>query len=99
MEDGIPLRERVFLWRMHFTAGAKRSERKTQSWNSLGPRSENQTVNVYRAFHSKRAQGIAAKYLEQREKKVARPERFELPTLWFEARCSDPLSYGRVRRL
>jgi hypothetical protein len=26
-----------------------------------------------------------------------RPERFELPTLWFEARCSDPLSYGRVR--
>jgi hypothetical protein len=30
-------------------------------------------------------------------KKVARPERFELPTLWFEARCSDPLSYGRVK--
>jgi hypothetical protein len=28
--------------------------------------------------------------------KMARPERFELPTLWFEARCSDPLSYGRV---
>jgi hypothetical protein len=27
---------------------------------------------------------------------MARPERFELPTLWFEARCSDPLSYGRV---
>jgi hypothetical protein len=26
-----------------------------------------------------------------------RPERFELPTLWFEARCSDPLSYGRVK--
>ena len=22
------------------------------------------------------------------------PERLELPTLWFEARCSDPLSYG-----
>jgi hypothetical protein len=30
---------------------------------------------------------------------MARPERFELPTLWFEARCSDPLSYGRVKRL
>ena len=30
---------------------------------------------------------------------MARPERFELPTLWFEARCSDPLSYGRVRRI
>ena len=25
-----------------------------------------------------------------------RPERFELPTLWFEARCSIQLSYGRV---
>jgi hypothetical protein len=30
-------------------------------------------------------------------KRVARPERFELPTLWFEARCSIQLSYGRVR--
>jgi hypothetical protein len=30
---------------------------------------------------------------------MARPERFELPTLWFEARCSDPLSYGRVGTL
>ena len=29
-------------------------------------------------------------------KAVARPERFELPTLWFEARCSIQLSYGRV---
>jgi hypothetical protein len=28
-------------------------------------------------------------------RKVARPERFELPTLWFEARCSIQLSYGR----
>ena len=28
---------------------------------------------------------------------MARPERFELPTLWFEARCSIQLSYGRVR--
>jgi hypothetical protein len=27
---------------------------------------------------------------------VARPERFELPTLWFEARCSIQLSYGRT---
>ena len=31
-----------------------------------------------------------------RTKMVARPERFELPTLWFEARCSIQLSYGRV---
>ena len=29
-------------------------------------------------------------------KSKARPERFELPTLWFEARCSIQLSYGRV---
>src|SRR5271154_5033763 len=27
---------------------------------------------------------------------MARPERFELPTLWFEARCSIQLSYERV---
>ena len=30
-------------------------------------------------------------------KGVARPERLELPTLWFEARCSIQLSYGRWR--
>ena len=30
---------------------------------------------------------------------MARPERFELPTLWFEARCSIQLSYGRVQTL
>ena len=28
---------------------------------------------------------------------LARPERFELPTTWFEARCSIQLSYGRPR--
>jgi hypothetical protein len=28
---------------------------------------------------------------------MARPERFELPTTWFEAKCSIQLSYGRVR--
>ena len=27
---------------------------------------------------------------------MARPERFELPTLCFEGRCSIRLSYGRV---
>jgi hypothetical protein len=30
---------------------------------------------------------------------MARPERLELPTLWFEARCSIQLSYGRARRI
>jgi hypothetical protein len=28
--------------------------------------------------------------------KLARPERFELPTTWFEARDSIQLSYGRI---
>ena len=30
------------------------------------------------------------------KEKVARPERLELPTLWFEARRSIQLSYGRA---
>ena len=29
---------------------------------------------------------------------VVRPERFELPTYWFEASCSIQLSYGRTMR-
>ena len=29
---------------------------------------------------------------------MVRPERFELPTLWFEAKCSIQLSYGRAKR-
>ena len=29
---------------------------------------------------------------------MARPERFELPTPWFEAKCSIRLSYGRHER-
>ena len=27
---------------------------------------------------------------------MVRPERLELPALWFEARCSIQLSYGRA---
>jgi hypothetical protein len=30
---------------------------------------------------------------------LARPERLELPTLWFEARCSIQLSYGRAEAI
>ena len=30
---------------------------------------------------------------------LARPERLELPTLWFEARCSIQLSYGRAKAI
>jgi hypothetical protein len=29
---------------------------------------------------------------------MVRPERFELPTLWFVARCSIQLSYGRITK-
>jgi hypothetical protein len=28
---------------------------------------------------------------------MVRPERFELPTLWFVAKCSIQLSYGRAQ--
>jgi hypothetical protein len=31
-------------------------------------------------------------------REVVRPERFELPTLWFEAKCSIQLSYGREKQ-
>ncbi len=34
----------------------------------------------------------------KKKEKVARPERLELPTLWFEARCSIQLSYGRAAK-
>ena len=34
--------------------------------------------------------------IESFKKKMARPERFELPTLCFEGRCSIQLSYGRA---
>ena len=30
---------------------------------------------------------------------MARPERFELPTLWFVARYSIQLSYGRLSKV
>jgi hypothetical protein len=32
-----------------------------------------------------------------KSKEMARPERFELPTLWFVATRSIQLSYGRVK--
>jgi hypothetical protein len=28
---------------------------------------------------------------------MVRPERFELPTPWFEAKCSIQMSYGRTK--
>src|SRR5579862_1083268 len=39
------------------------------------------------------------KPLTRSSRKLARPERFELPTLWFEARCSIQLSYGRTGKV
>ena len=40
----------------------------------------------------------AIRNLSVRIVEVARPERLELPTLWFEARCSIQLSYGRAEK-
>jgi hypothetical protein len=39
--------------------------------------------------------GIPEQILLRASKKMVRPERFELPTLWFVAKCSIQLSYGR----
>ena len=41
--------------------------------------------------------GCATPRQVRRFQKVARPERFELPTFWFVARHSIQLSYGRLR--
>ena len=35
-------------------------------------------------------------YMRDIPLQLARPERFELPTTWFEARYSIQLSYGRA---
>ena len=40
----------------------------------------------------------AIRNLSARIVEMARPERLELPTLWFEARCSIQLSYGRAEK-
>src|SRR5882724_8220299 len=45
------------------------------------------------------ALGFIEKYCLYVGMKLARPERLELPTLWFEARCSIQLSYGRAKPL
>lgn len=39
------------------------------------------------------------RFRRQPSEKVARPERFELPTAWFVARYSIQLSYGRAARM
>ena len=43
---------------------------------------------------SRSSRGVSRK-LHSYRGKLARPERLELPTLWFEARCSIQLSYER----
>jgi hypothetical protein len=45
---------------------------------------------------ARKDQEITASEQRMEKEKVARPERFELPTLCFEGRCSIQLSYGRV---
>ena len=43
----------------------------------------------------RRAEGDVCAGAEMLFCRLARPERFELPTPWFEAKCSIQLSYGR----
>ena len=40
--------------------------------------------------------GIVDPYSRGTDEGLVRPEGFEPPTLWSEARCSNPLSYGRM---
>jgi hypothetical protein len=48
-----------------------------------------QRAGGLRGLHATRVSGMDPR-------KLARPERFELPTPWFVARYSIQLSYGRV---
>src|ERR1700723_4479884 len=53
------------------------------------------TVNRALETHYNRSSELM-RIIRKLLKRVVRPERFELPTLWFEARCSIQLSYGRI---
>jgi hypothetical protein len=46
----------------------------------------------------RRAEQTAAGRTDAIGKGVVRPEGFEPPTLWFEAKCSIQLSYGRGKQ-
>ncbi len=51
-----------------------------------------------RVLHS-RSDGMSGGVgLKLSGREVVRPEGFEPPTLWFEAKCSIQLSYGRVEK-
>ena len=45
---------------------------------------------------SKTTVSLKLEVVGKKQEKLARPERLELPTLWFEARCSIQLSYERA---
>src|SRR3984885_8510081 len=53
-------------------------------------------ANPLRAAHGKIHRQSVDEVLRPYTRKLARPERFELPTPWFVARYSIQLSYGRA---
>lgn len=76
---------------------------KIRFWASGGQRGGQQAIAPI-LWSDSRGCGVCARWLSETAhskffRGVARPERLELPTLWFEARCSIQLSYGRVRTI
>jgi hypothetical protein len=51
--------------------------------------------NDWGAVRHAQEYSAVTKIFRSGDAQTARPERFELPTTWFEARCSIQLSYGR----
>ena len=71
---------------------------KTGAGTARTPRLRIETPTPWQGKHSQIAGifGARPEYSEVNAGKLARPERFELPTPWFVARYSIQLSYGRV---
>ena len=54
------------------------------------------TLQKYNGFRITNLVGWGKRECLSMRRQVVRPEGLEPPTLWFEARCSIQLSYGRV---